>query len=68
MKQGSGHSSDSGRKIEPRSHAINPGGVAQMGEMVGTAKSIEPMGAGRGFTAPKAGMEQHHSGSQGKHR
>jgi hypothetical protein len=66
MKQGTGQSSDSGRKQEPVSHAINPGGAAQLG--VAVIKNPTPLDAGRGFTAPKPVAETiHHCGSQGKH-
>lgn len=77
MKQGSGTSSRSGGKVEPRSQAINPGGVAQLGTHVGNHATdkgdigngaVEKMHAGRGYSAPPTGTQCHHSGSQGKHR
>ena len=77
MKQGSGiNSRDGSRKIEPRSHAINPAGVSQIGSAMGnhatdTGKILHgssiSMDAGRGFEAPRdAGRTTHHSGSQGR--
>ncbi len=66
MKQGSGHSTDSGRKSEPVPHAINPGGAAQLG--VAVVKNPTPLEAGRGFTAPQpVATTIHPGGSQGKH-
>jgi len=67
MRQGSGHSSDSGQKREPVPHAINPGGAAQLG--VAVISNPTPLEAGRGFTAPKpATTTIHHGGSQGNHK
>ena len=55
-----------GTKIEPRSMAINPRAVSDIGvQQVRTV--AQPMHAGRGFKAPMAGETTHHSGSQGKH-
>ena len=66
MKQGSGHSSDSGQKREPIPHAIAPGGAAQLGTAV--VKNPTPLGAGRGFAAPQpVATTVHECGSQGKH-
>lgn len=67
MKQGPSKSSDGGRKREPISHAISPGGVSQ----IGLAQGVRPesIHAGRGFSAPgPSGTTVHHGGSQGKHR
>ena len=68
MKQGRASVDNNvGTKREPIAHAINPGGVAQLGNHV--AKNPEPLYAGRGFSspAPKACVS-HPSGSQGKHK
>ena len=77
MRQGSASSSGPGsRKIEPRAHAVSPGGVSQIGESLGNhatdvtknlhGASID-MYKGRGFEAPHdAGRTVHHGGSQGK--
>lgn len=76
MKQGSGNSSNAGRKVEPRSHAVSPAGVSQIGTARGnhatdTAKilhgSSQPMYEGRSFEAPHdVGRTVHHGGSQGR--
>lgn len=75
MKQGRASSSGmTGQKIEPRPHAINPGGVSLLGEMQGnhsdrgTFKAkLTPMNAGRGFSAPApVACTVHKGGSQGK--
>ncbi len=67
MKQGSGNSSYGQAKREPLVHSINPAAVAQLGEMVGPARAVEPMYSGRGFEAPKNDSEDSHDcGSQGK--
>lgn len=67
MRQGSGNNSDGGRKREPIVHAINPGGVSEIGLAV--AKNPEPMHLARGFTAPApVACTTHPAGSQGKTR
>ncbi len=67
MKQGSGHSTDSGRKQEPIPHAIHPGGAAQLG--VAVISNPTPLEAGRGFSAPQpVATTVHHCGSQGEHK
>lgn len=67
MHQGSGNNSNSERKREPIAHAINPGGVSQIGAHVGN--NPESINAGRGFMAPSPVAETiHHCGSQGKHK
>ncbi len=66
MKQGSGRSSMSGGKIEPRTQIVHPAGVSQIGETV-DARAIEPVRNGRGYKAPMSGHQVHHSGSQGRH-
>lgn len=75
MKQGraSVHSSGS-QKTEPRSMAINPGGVAQIGEALGnhvtdSTKRLDPVEAmhqGRGYKAPSIPSTTHRGGSQGR--
>ena len=65
MKQGTGHSSDGNRKIEPRATAVAPGRVAAMG--IHEIRTRKPDGAGRVYKAPMAGSSSHPCGSQGKH-
>lgn len=66
MKQGTGHSSAGQRKVEPRSTAINPATVSELGVHQVRTRT-EPMDAGRGFTAPApVATTTHKSGSQGK--
>lgn len=75
MKQGTGHNSDGGRKVEPRSTAINPKGVSQIGESLGNKamenpkrlNPIEPVRAGPGYRASLAGRNVMRNGSQGRH-
>ena len=78
MKQGSGRSTDSGRKIEPRGKSYTPGVVSQIGQALGnhatdTTRILHgasaPMYEGRGnsIEAPKMGVTVHHGGSQRKH-
>lgn len=67
MKQGPATSRVGDQKREPIVHAINPGGVSQLGGAV--AKNPEPLSAGRGFTAPApTACTAHPSGSQGTHK
>jgi len=67
MKQGTGHSSNSGRKVEPTSRAVNPAAVAEIG--IHEVRTVPvKMYEGRGFEAPKIDSTIHHSGSQGKHK
>lgn len=54
------------RKQEPMSKAVNPAGVAQLGNHVGPSRAVEPMNAGRGFKAPGISSSTSHCGSQGK--
>jgi len=67
MKQGradkSGHG---GYKVEPKSQAVHPGGVSQIGVAI-DPRNHQPMYEGRGYHAPKAGHQVHHRGSQGRH-
>lgn len=65
MKQGTGHSAPGSRKIEPRSKAINPGKVADIGLQQVRLRPHKDLG--RGYKAPMAGASNHRSGSQGKH-
>lgn len=66
MKQGTGHSTDSARKVEPTSRGMNVGRVADIGLQVVHTRP-EPMHE-RGFTAPKPKSTTcHHCGSQGKY-
>lgn len=73
MKQGSGNSTKGDMKTEPISHAVNPGGAANLGSHFGNhtedgafAPRITPLYAGRGFEAPAIRTTSHKSGSQGK--
>ena len=65
MKQGSGKSSDSGRKIEPRSKAKNPGKVGNIG--IQTIRTRPYKNLGDGYKAPMASPTNHKRGTQGKH-
>lgn len=67
MKQGQAPKVQASHKIEPKSRAVNPGGPAQLGEMVGNRRAIEHIDAGRGFKAPGISGGTSKSGSQGKH-
>jgi hypothetical protein len=78
MKQGTGNSSMSGRKVEPVAHKVSRGAVSQIGmamgnHATGSTKVMDgntvskPLYAGKGFEAPKdMGRTVHHGGSQGK--
>jgi hypothetical protein len=66
MKQGTGHSTDSGRKIEPRAHAVSVPYVAEMGQQYVRTTSLK-MYEGRGYEAPKNSSTCHPCGSQGRH-
>jgi hypothetical protein len=66
MKQGTGNSSSSGGKVEPRSNAINPEAAAEIGRQVVHTVPV-PLNAGRGYQAPApVATTSHRSGSQGK--
>ena len=66
MKQGNASSSGPGsRKIEPRSKAINPGDVADIG--IQQVRYRPHKDLGRGYKAPMASPSNHPRGSQGKH-
>ena len=66
MKQGTGKSTMSGGKVEPKSKGINPEYAAEIGRQTTHHRST-PMYEGRGIQAPKASPSTHRSGSQGKH-
>lgn len=70
MKQGKATTSGMGStKREPISHAVSPGGVSQLGEMVGTRRAVEQIYVGYGYKAPMgSGTTVHRSGTQGKHK
>ena len=77
MKQGSGKSSHSGGKVEPKSHGVNPAYTAQLGTMLGNHVTDEgesvkgafvKMHQGRGYSAPENHSDTHHCGSQGRHK
>jgi hypothetical protein len=53
-------------KTEPKSHAVNPAAVAEIGIHQIRYKSIS-LYEGRGLEAPMAGQTNHKCGSQGKH-
>jgi hypothetical protein len=76
MKQGKASSSGvRGTKVEPTTKALNPGGVANMGNAIGNHATDTgtfrpqptPLNAGRGFTSPGIGNKRHRGGSQGKY-
>lgn len=67
MKQGTGHSTHTGQKTEPTARAVNPSATDQLGQALGTQRSVVPMYEGRGYEAPKANTTIHDSGSQGRH-
>lgn len=74
MKQGTGNRQAGDQKVEPRSTAINPGGVGNIGLAQGShaeegdfTPRITPMNAGRGFLAPGIATTSNKSGSQGKY-
>jgi hypothetical protein len=67
MKQGqASHSGTSSTKVEPKSKAVNPEAVADIGLQKVRYKST-PMYEGRGLKAPMVGTSSHKCGSQGKH-
>jgi hypothetical protein len=74
MKQGKATTFGNDSKTEPMSKAINPGAVADIGNMKGNHADTgdmpftsTPMDAGRGYRAPGIGSTTHKGGSQGKH-
>jgi len=76
MMQGRASSSKMGStKVEPRSHAVSPAAVADMGISKGNHAETgdmpftsRPVYIGRGLSAPMAACTIHHCGSQGKHK
>lgn len=65
MKQGeASKNGPAGRKVEPTSKAVHPGGAGQIGLAQG--KKPENIYAGRGYKAPMSGHQTHPRGSQGK--
>lgn len=71
MKQGRAtHSSSGSTKVEPTSHAVNPGYPADLGNQQRYAKGNGPipMYEGRGLKAPMVGTTSHKAGSQGHHK
>jgi hypothetical protein len=77
MKQGRSDSKGpSGQKVEPRSRAINPGGVDGLGQAKGNHTvngdirnpNFTPIYAGRGYSAPGIGVTTRPTGSQGKYK
>lgn len=77
MGQGPINSKKGDQKVEPKPKGINPGWVAQLGQMQGTHTmddpkdvfgSFEKVHKDRGYKSPPVGSECHHSGSQGKHK
>lgn len=77
MKQGQAtHSGSGSTKVEPRSHAISPGAVSQIGIKQGNHASdgghtvhvaTPSLNEGRGLKAPMVGTTSHAKGSQGKY-
>lgn len=75
MKQGSGRSSNAGRKVEPTPHIVSVPSVAQMGSMLGNKATdhsqilhgvSSELYKGKGYKAPmNRSMTTHKSGSQG---
>lgn len=65
MKQGTGHSSRSAMKVEPKSRSPNIEKVAGMGLQVVRTKPYG--GDGRGFKAPMNKSTSHKGGSQGRY-
>lgn len=70
MKQGQANKTDYGaQKREPIPHKVNPAGVDQLGQAMGTRRSSVVMQEGRAYQAPgPTGCSVHRSGSQGKHK
>ena len=77
MKQGRARvDGPADRKVEPRSRAVNPAGVAQIGNSQGNHATdtqrilrgaVENVYAGRGYKAPMRSVNTSNSGSQGRH-
>lgn len=64
-----------GGKVEPMPHAINPGGVGQLGVSQGSHVTSgpdsdyrgDPIHGGRGYKAPPVKSQSHNRGSQGRY-
>ena len=76
MKQGSAsRDGRAGWKVEPVPNIYRPGGVTQMGNMVGnhvtsttnTDYRGDPIRGGRGFKGPPVKSQSSNRGSQGKY-
>lgn len=75
MKQGTGNRRPGDAKVEPRSHAINPRGIADLGLAQGNhatdsgtfKPNISPIDAGRGYSAPDIRSTNRKGGSQGSY-
>lgn len=66
MKQGRAGVTVTSMKVEPIPHAVNIGGVSELGESV--YQNMDPLFDGRGFSAPRPVKETNsNSGSQGEH-
>ncbi len=66
MKQGRAtHDGSASTKVEPRSHAVSPEAVDQLGQALG--RPGKQLYEGRGLEAPMAGETTHKSGSQGRY-
>jgi len=68
MKQGTGKSSMSGGKVEPRANAVSVDKVSNIGQqIVRTQPPTKALYSGRGYEAPKpVACTSHRAGSQGK--
>jgi hypothetical protein len=77
MKQGQASTKGpAGRKQEPSSRVVNPGGVDREGQALGNhsmdqgtveRSNFTNMYGGRGYEAPGIGKKYNKSGSQGKY-
>jgi hypothetical protein len=76
MKQGQASRTDRYGKVEPRSRAIGPANISQLGNVLGnhvTGKgeifkgAPEPYDIGRGYSAPMNRTKTHKGGSQGSY-
>lgn len=76
MRQGRASRDGSyGGKVEPKPHAYNPAGVAQIGVIVGSHVTSgpdsdyrgDPLHGGRGFKAPPVKSQSRNRGSQGRY-
>lgn len=68
MKQGRAtYDAVTDTKVEPISHAVDICSVADIGNAQSCGGTSKPLYSGRGYSAPMAGSDVHHSGSQGKH-